>query len=83
MVTRIIDNEKLRLNFSRSANRDVGLSLLSFNNENLLSKKVSVQDETGKSKDQPSEDSGAATPQSSPHEDWTGELKGIKYYMLF
>jgi len=44
-------------------------------NENLLSTKVSVQDEIGKSKDQPSEDSGAATPQSSPHEDWSGELK--------
>ena len=43
---------------------------------------MSIQDETGKSKDQPSETSGAATPQSSAPEEGTGEVKGIKYYIL-
>lgn len=44
-------------------------------NEDVSSKKVSIQDETGKSKDQPSETSGAATPQSSAPEEGTGEVK--------
>ena len=56
--------------------------MLSFKNEDASSKKVSIQDETGKSKDQPSETSGAATPQSSAPEEGTGEVKGIKYYLL-
>ena len=55
--------------------------MLSFKNEDI-SKKVSIQDEIGKSKDQPSEASGAATPQSSAPEEGTGEVKGIKNYML-
>ena len=56
--------------------------MLSFKNEDASSKKVSIQDETGKSKDQPSETSGAATPQSSAPEEGTGEVKGIKNYIL-
>ncbi|XP_078353910.1 sperm flagellar protein 2-like [Oculina patagonica] len=45
-------------------------------NEDISSKKVSIQEETGKSKDQPSEASGAVTPQSSAPEEGTGEVKG-------
>ena len=83
-MTRITNDEHeiFTLNFSRCINRDVACLMLSFKNEDASSKKVSIQDETGKSKDQPSETSGAATPQSSAPEEGTGEVKGIKNYIL-